>query len=259
MRRFRIFIHFFLLLILAQRALALWTASPDWSSLAGANSGLSLDNDYNSTNAVDGYATITLVPPFSQTLLLSASVDIAGLSSTLDGSACPASGLSVLVARGISDEHLHPPEAADVNCTAGTAGQSDPRCDLDGDSCIEYENSTSVDYSQMSVDFIFGNSSVLVPFQSTAIPVPDQILALMQNSSGADNLTVRVSGDARISIQVIDPTFAGGTCSDSVRTFNSTIILSQNRTFGVYGQNKIVFLSARSSGSSGRRTTSSMS
>src|SRR5208283_6168522 len=110
----------------------------------------------------------------------------------LDGSACPSDGLSLLVARSVSlDNFSHPTHP----------GQ-----------CVEYVNQTSVDYSGIKVDLSFDGINASSSLNST-IPIPDAILSAMRDSSGADNLSVYIHGDVRITYQFDVP--SGATCTDN--------------------------------------------
>ncbi len=209
-----------IVLLLLGLASAQYTSQPQWGAVENANQNLSLGNAYNDTFATASVVDVTF-PPHS-TLTISSSVYPIGLSSMLDGSVCPRSGLSLMIARGVNVDHF-------VNFPTGQ--------------CIEYENQTVVDYSGVRVDLSFRGINHTLPLDSI-IPIPDDMLSAMQGSSGSDNLSVYIHGDVNITYQFDIESPSGLGCADNFISQSGSIPISQNFTYTVYGTNHLFFLSA---------------
>jgi hypothetical protein len=210
--------------------------SPPISDVLANNLGLgsSLDNAYDASTA----STSSMTIPFYHTpLILSGSVNIAGMSLLLDNATYPKDGLAVLVARGASGGHLQSQYSGSICSSASHASG----CDFDNDGCAEYENYTSFSYVY-SVTFRFRNLSSTVPYNGTIIVVPRDVLNIMKNSSGAEQLNVSISGAIQFVYQIDNP--GGPGCRDNYTYFFGHVPVSANRNFTVYGTNKLYFLRA---------------
>jgi hypothetical protein len=224
-------------------------AEPPLDSVAGNNSerAAALEGWYNSSYAQNG-SLVVHFGDYSQMLNLSASIEIAGLSPTIDNMSCASEGLSLIVARGFEQGHLTSLPSSgypDFTCDRNffLFGQPDFawRCDFDNDNCVEYENQSSVAYD-MNVTFIFGNESESVPFGSTLIPVPEDTMDRLRSASGMDNLTVVLSGDVVFSYQIDNRSFDFGDCGSNASTAIQRIPFSLNRTFIIGGEKKLFYL-----------------
>jgi hypothetical protein len=218
--------------------------TPPLGEVALSNQNIDL-NQYNQSMATDALVTISFGPSFTRDFLVSSSVDAAGMSSEVDGGACPVDGLTLLFARGIQADPLAAKQGGvDANCTESTAQSLGARCDFDLDQCPEYIRNVTADYGNASVDFSFNNITESVSFSSERVAVPDGILDAMRDSSGADGFNVSLSGSIRVSYLLIDPTFSDGICSEAPRAESTSIPAEFSRSFRIYGRNRLFFLLA---------------
>jgi len=227
-------------------------SDPPLDDLAAANAGIALgpgfEGYYNNATALDTLVTVSFgnLHPYSKDLIVSLSVDLPGLTDVVDGAACPQDGMALAASRGTASDPLEALPAdgqPDFNCDAEHHSPA-PRCDFDADQCAEFETNISVDYSRVNVTFMFGNASASVPFSSTEIAVPQEVVSAMRDSSGLDNLTALVAGDAVVSYWVDDQVYSAGDCVSNPIAFNATIPLSASRSFKVSGRNHLFFLNA---------------
>jgi hypothetical protein len=235
------------LLLLCGAAFAQY-ADPPLAEVAANNTAAaaSLEGMYNSSYAQNGTMEVRF-GSYSQTLNLSASVEIAGLSPSIDNISCATQGLSLIIARGYQQGHLTslPSEGyPQFTCNyAWFQGNPDAawRCDFDTDSCVEYENRTGVIYN-MNVTFSFRNVSATVPASSTLVPVPQEVLAAMESASGNDTLDVNMSGGAVFYYEMNNRSFEFGDCGSNITNLTAQLPLSANRSFVVGGSRKLFFL-----------------
>ena len=180
----------------------------------------------------------------------SASIEILGLSPSIDGMSCATPGLAVLVARGSRMDHLttlstegYPDFVCDRDWFLGSLEYA-WRCDFDTDTCAEYENRTGVEY-RMNATFTYKNISASVPFSSSVIPVPDGVLSALDSASGNDSLTINISGDLIFFYDIDDRSVAVfDDCGDDLVNMTATLPVSVSRSFQVGGSRKLFFLGA---------------
>ncbi len=148
-------------------------ADPPLAQVSGNNTAAAalLEGAYNSSYAQNGTMEVRF-GTYSQQLNLSASVEIAGLSPSIDNMSCATEGLSLIIAKGYQQGHLtslpsegYPQFTCDYSWFSGNPDMA-WRCDFDTDSCVEYENRTGVVYG-MNATFSFRNVSATVPVSST--------------------------------------------------------------------------------------------
>jgi hypothetical protein len=222
---------------------------PPLDDVAGNNTAAAagLEGYYNASTAKNSTLHISFGPR-ARDLELSASLDIAGLSVLVDNMTSPVEGLSLLVARGYIQDHIIaiPSDGyLDFICDREwfySGAQYAPRCDLDDDSCAEFENRTFVFYD-VNVTFSFRNVSETVPLDSTLIPVPSSVMDEMRDSSGSEYLNVSVEGDVVFIYEINDRGFSLGDCSSHYYNVSQAIPFSLNRSFPVAGEHKLFFLS----------------
>ncbi|MCI0503536.1 hypothetical protein L0Y65_02385 [Candidatus Micrarchaeota archaeon] len=209
-----------------------------------------LEGYYNSSFAQN--ATITLrFHDYAQSPNISASIILAGLSPSIDNVSCITNDTALVAARGYSAGPLVsiPYEGLyDFSCDKAWHDSIPPpsmplRCDFDGDDCSEFVNRTIVIYN-LNATFAFRNESASVPFESTLISVPPQLLPLLENASGSENLTVNVSGNVTFIYEVNDQIVDGLSCYANYTNFTSSINISASRSFTVGGKQKLFFLVA---------------
>lgn len=225
-------------------------ASPPINETMGDNDEMAeaLEDYYNESIAENSSITLTF-GEHSQELSLFVSVDIAGLNLMLDNMTHPAEGLMLITARGYEQEHLTSlPSDGYPNfpCDRSWFDRgAEPawRCDFDEDYCVEFENRTWMDYGA-EVNFTFRNISESVPFSSNAVAVPENILEEMKTSSGSENLTVIIEGNATFTYQINDRGFEGDDCVSSYYEVSESVPFSVNATFTVAGGQKLFFLRA---------------
>lgn len=177
-----------------------------------------------------------------------ASLDILGMNLMEDGAACPADGLTLLLASGISVEPLtaipsggYPDFICDAQWFQYMNDETSWRCDFDNDYCAEYVNQIG-SYDDFNVTFIMGNFSESVESSSVAVTVPDATLEAMRESSGLDNLTVLVQGNITIAYQINDRTFGYGDCASNLTTILTSVPVDATSSFPVHGTDKIFFV-----------------
>jgi hypothetical protein len=205
-----------------------------------------LEGHYNSSFARNGTIILTF-GNYTQPLNLSASVEIAGLSPSIDNMSCAYDGMALITARGFQQGHLTSLSAEgypDFTCDAEWfEGNPDLawRCDFDDDDCAEYENQTFVLYD-MNVTFTIGNFSSSIPFSSTFTEIPEDVLGQIRNASGADNLTVNISGNIIFIYEINNRSFGFGDCGSNVSNVSQSINYTVERNFTVGGDKKLFFL-----------------
>jgi len=238
-----------ILLLLACMANA-QLVSPPIAEVMGNNSAAAaaLDGYYNASYAQNG--TITLrFGDYTQSPNISASVILVGLSPSIDNVSCVADGMALVSARGYDAGPLVsiPYEGyPDFSCDLAwhNSNPSLPlRCDFDGDDCSEFVNRTIVTYD-LNVTFSFRNESATIPFSSTLITLPPSFSSLLENASGAENLTVNITGNVTFIYEVNDQVIDFSTCNANYTNFSSKIPISVNSSFVVGGRQKLFFLVA---------------
>ena len=239
--------RFFLALMVLGSACFAQYSEPPIAEVMENNTELapSLDGAYNGSMAVNG--TLDLIfGEYSQTQYLNASLDIAGLNLLVDNSTFPAEGLSVLVARGYQMSHLSSmreegyPQFACSQSWFDQGAQYAYRCDFDDDTCVEYEAGSGALYDLDAI-FSFRGLNETVIANSTLIEVPGSIMEAMRDSSGADDLTIRLEGNVTFFYEINNRS-AGFDCGDNVSFVNESLPISANRSFRVSGENKLFFL-----------------
>lgn len=188
---------------------------------------------------------------YSQAVVAAASTDIAGLSLMVDNATCPRHDLSAIVARGSSMGGLvslpsegYPNFVCDREWFGLISDETAWRCDFDNDYCAEYVNRSFVSYDRVSVVFTFRNISAAEDFEHNVVEVPEEVLEEMRDSSGAENLTVSVSGPLVFSYELNDRSFGYGDCGSNYRYVNETVEINVTRSFRVFGENRLFFLRA---------------
>jgi hypothetical protein len=211
-----------------------------------------LDNRYDDATAVHSTVQIQFNNGGSLSVPVDASVNVAGMSLMLDNATYPASGLSLLVAKGARQGHMwalqSPGNPDGFICNYSSLypdGSLDTtraqRCDFDHDGCVEYENLAQALYTG-TVTFHFKNVTYSTPFISNIMPLPSGLLAQMKTSSGADRLNASIVGTMRFIYYINDREGSG--CTDSYRYFTRNVSFSTSRDFNVFGANKLYFLRA---------------
>jgi hypothetical protein len=122
-------------------------------------------------------------------------------------------------------------------------GQYAWRCDFDNDYCAEYENNTYMDYNA-SVNFTFRNASESVDFDSNVVEVPEAVLDVMRDSSGAENLSITIEGNATFTYVINNRSYDGLDCFNVFFTKAVQVPFSVNASFPVGGERKLFFLRA---------------
>jgi hypothetical protein len=206
---------------------SLVSATPPILSVQEHNSDLANYLENNIDESTSKSASLTV---FGQSITVRASADIVGPSVMVDDLTYPLDELSMLFSRGYYLSHL-----------ACNKDNHPTECDLDEDGCVEFEENATVEYD-MEATFTFRNVSISVPFSSTVIPVPEEILEEMKTSSGAENLTVAVEGSVVFAYFINDE--EGPSCSEEVYKVSRSISIASNRSFAVGGQQKLFFLQA---------------
>ncbi|VVC04358.1 Uncharacterised protein [Candidatus Bilamarchaeum dharawalense] len=200
-----------------------------------------LENNFNPNESQSTTFNLNFGTHSQQFQVLS-SIEIIGMSHSIDELIYPTNGLSLLVARGYYMDHLASLPTKDGQIfTCNQEYNSIPYCDFDNDGCPEFEQNTSIDY-QMDVIFTFKNSSFRVPFSSTHISIPDNLLEEMKTSSGADIVDVTIEGDAAFIYVINDRRLDGVQCVDNFVTTTNYLPISINKSFIVAGENKLFFL-----------------
>ncbi|MFH0884756.1 MAG: hypothetical protein V1861_03530 [Candidatus Micrarchaeota archaeon] len=224
-------------------------SSPPLDLLLGNNSAAAsaLDGYYNSSFAQNG-SVIFRFDDYSQPAVISASVMLIGLSPEIDNVSCYIPDMDLVLARGHEEGHLtalpsegYPDFFCDLDWYNNPGRQYDWRCDFDGDDCVEFENRTTVVYDA-NVTFSFRNASESVPLSSTSIGIPPSIALLLENASGAENLTINVSGNVTFTYLINDRTFDFGDCASNLTTVTGTLPINASATYRVGGSDKLVFL-----------------
>jgi len=238
-----------LILLLIPLAFAQYASAPPFSDVLAYNDALapSLDNYYNPATAQNSSLMLAF-GAYSQRIDVSANVDIAGLSLSIDNMSCDSENLSVIFARGYRLGHLtslpsegYPDFSCDYSFFQHISDETSWRCDFDSDSCAEFENQTLVLYD-MNVTFAFRNSTVVLPFYSNRIPVPNDLKEELAGASGGENLTISLAGDIDFIYEINDRSFGIGDCGSSYRNASTSIPFSVNRTFRIGGSDKLLIL-----------------
>jgi|WetSurMetagenome_2_1015567.scaffolds.fasta_scaffold117976_2 hypothetical protein len=237
------------LLLLAGIAYAQYAEPPLAEVMANnTQAAQALDGYYNESYAQNG--TITLrFDDYTQSPNISASVIILGLSPQIDNVSCVTDDMALISARGHEEGPLVSipyPGYPDFSCDKAwhDSNPSLPlRCDFDGDDCSEFVNRTIVAYN-LNATFIFRNDSLSVPLSSTSLEVPPDMLSLLENASGAENLTINISGNVTFIYEVNDQFIDGMDCFSNYTNFSSSIPINVSRVFTVGGRQKLFFLVA---------------
>jgi len=232
-------------------------SSPPINEVVAYNLALapSLDNSYDPSTA--NRTTITIIlggGAFTHDLSVSHNLDVAGLSLLEDNMTHPVPDLAIILTRGYSMAHLIsiPVEGegnflCDRTFFEYISDETAWRCDFDGDYCAEYEDSSGMAYNA-NVTFSFRNDSISVPLESNisnVIPIPDTLLKAMEDSSGADNLTINISGELVFFYVMNDRHMGyGDECGSNLISFEKSMPLSINRSYAVAGTHKLFFLKA---------------
>jgi hypothetical protein len=164
-------------------------------------------------------------------------IEVPATTVMVDNLTSPIDGLAIMMPRGYYMSHL----TSGSSQTCNQAHHPSDDCDLDADSCAEFEENTSVSYD-IDITFSFGDESATVPFSSTIITVPDEILNAMRTSSGNDSLLVTLSGNVVFSYLINDRTFDGFQCNDNIYYTTQSIPISIAQSFTVAGNEKLFFL-----------------
>ncbi|MFH1521122.1 MAG: hypothetical protein ABID61_05745 [Candidatus Micrarchaeota archaeon] len=220
-----------------------FSQSPPITEVEGHNLAMAdfLENNFNSSVSETGSVSVSL-GSYSQQFSLFTSIDIAGMSLVIENLTYPSESLSVLVARGYHIDHLVSLSGNESNIVCNSSYHPTSYCDFDGDGCPEFETNSSVVY-QMYLTFSFRNISSTIPFSSTIVPVPKEILSEMSSSSGLDQLNISITGDTFVLYQINNQQF-DSQCTDNILNISTTIPISTNRLFAVAGKNKLFFLSS---------------
>jgi hypothetical protein len=209
----------------------------------------SLGDHYDPSSA-ENSSMILRFGSYIQNVSVSASIDIIGLSPTVDGIGCATPALSLLFARGVDMDHLRSLPSSgypDFDCDSAWFHDNPEfawRCDFDTDTCVEFEESYGVVYD-MDVSMAYKNISASVQFSSTVIPLPSAILDAISSASGNDSLIVNLTGDL-VFFYELDNRSSGvlGDCGSSISTANKSVPFSISRSFPVGGNRKLFFLRA---------------
>lgn len=239
------------LLLLAGLAHAQYAEPPLAEVLANnTQAAQALDGYYNESFAQNG--TITLrFGDYTQSPNISASLIIIGLSPQVDNVSCVVDDMALITARGHAEGPLVsiPYEGyPDFSCDKAWHDSIPPpsmplRCDFDGDDCSEFVNRTIVAY-ELNATFIFRNVSESVQLSSTNLAVPPGVLSLIENASGAENLTINISGNVSFIYEVNDQFIDGMDCFSNYTNFSSSVPINTSRAFVVGGRQKLFFLVA---------------
>jgi hypothetical protein len=207
-----------------------------------------LEGYYNSSFAQNGTLMLR-IGSYSQPAGISASAIIIGLSPSIDNLSCAADGMGLVSARGHEEGHLtalpspgYPDFYCDSSWFNDPGRQYEWRCDFDGDNCAEYENRTIVTYDA-NVTFAFRNVTESVRYGSTYAPIPPAIMAELGNASGAENLSVNISGNVTFLYEINDRIY-GGDCTSNFTNVSGSVPISVNATFAVGGHEKLFFMVA---------------
>jgi hypothetical protein len=104
-------------------------------------------------------------------------------------------------------------------------------------------NRTLVSYD-LNATFLYRGREASVPLGPTLLVLPPQVIALIENASGADNLTVVIGGTVAFIYEVNDQYVDGISCYPNYTNFTATVPVSANATFIVGGRRKLFFLAA---------------
>ncbi len=226
-------------------------ASPPLDELMANNSetAAALEGYYNSSFAQNG-TVLLRVGSYTQPANISASVIVLGLSPSLDNMSCAAEGMGLVSARGHEEGHLiaMPSQGyPDFTCDRYWFEHGNPdygwRCDFDADYCPEYEDELSVSYD-LNATFAIRNVSESVLYSSTYLEIPGPVMDEIRNASGAENLSVNISGNVTFIYRINDRVFEYNDCSDNYTNISGSIPISINSTFLVGGSEKLFFLKA---------------
>ncbi len=222
---------------------------PPAGNVSDYNLGLasSLDDSFDPALAQNS-SVVARFGDYNQSIPVNSSMDIAGISLLVDNSTSPADGLSVIVARGYLLGHLTslpgstPLFSCDRNWFEQMTDETSWRCDFDTDFCAEYENSSSAVYD-VNATFSFRNVSENVSMDSNILQVPDAVLAAMEDSSGAEQLQVNLTGSVDFHYVIDNRIFEGGSsCGDNFTNLSASIPVNLSRNFTVSGTKKLFFL-----------------
>ncbi len=237
------------LLVIAALAALSHGAAPPVGNVSDFNLGLasSLDDSFDPALAQNS-SVVARFGDYNQSIPVNSSMDIAGLSVTVDNSTYPVEGLSLIIARGTHLGHLTslPGSTPLFSCDRNWFGQMTDetawRCDFDSDFCAEYENSSAAIYD-VNATFTFRNVSENVSMDSNVLQVPDGVLAAMQDSSGGELLSVDLNGTVDFRYVMNNRIFEGGSsCGDNFTNVSASIPVNLSRNFTVWGTKKLFFL-----------------
>jgi hypothetical protein len=240
-------IHLLILLLAAGLAHAQYAMPPlaevrlNNSAVAGA-----LDGYYNGSYAYDAAVTLRF-HDYTQSPAVSASAFPVALTPAIDNVSCVTDNLSLIYARGYEAGPLVSKSSV-FSCDLAWHGPGPPpsswqECDFDGDDCSEFVNRTLVSYD-LNATFLYKDSETSVPLGSTMLTLPPQVIAQIENASGADNLTVVISGTVTFTYEVNDQYIDGPDCYSNFTNFSAVVPVAANSTFIVGGRRKLFFLAA---------------
>jgi len=209
----------------------------------------SLDGLYNASIAQNS-TLILQFGSYSQTVPVSASMEIAGPSLMMDNATHPTDDLALILARGTSQGHLtslstegYPDFICDADWFQQMTSEFSWRCDFDSDDCAEYEKAAYVVYD-ITANFSFGDVSETVDMESNVIEVPEDVLEAMSSASGADTLNLSLDGNVVFIYEINDRTYTTSDCGTNLYNRSVSIPISLNGSFTVCGDNKIFLLVA---------------
>ncbi len=231
-----------LLLFLLLPYCAVVSSSPPISDIVSNNLALASSlNYYDSNNSQSNIIAFSLGAT-PKILGSSLSAEIAQPTVLIDNSSYYLPSLSIIVADGYQTDHLssvqgYGPFTCDITWQQHPAAA----CDLDGDTCVEYETNIYRTYD-LQASFMLGNVTGNSISTSNVISIPDSVLAAISGASGVDDLNVSISGTISIIHEINDRQFAGASCSDHLVNFTTPFSISLSKNFTVGGTNKIFFL-----------------
>jgi hypothetical protein len=213
------------------------------SNLSNANAMISLSDMYN-PNISQNSSVLVAFGRTSRELYVSTSLDLAGFSTMYENSIYPTEDLSVFFASGSVFSPLTSISSSgypDFNCNTSFLGDYAWRCDFDSDDCVEYINNTFTEHN-LTTNISFHNYSILAPFNSTML-LPDELIDLMKNSSGSDNLTIHIYGQTSAGYTINDRSM-GNDCSNNYKNYSANFTIDQNYSIPVLGTHSMFFLVA---------------
>lgn len=185
---------------------------------------------------------------FSTSLPIKASFKFLAAYPSINNSLKVTNTSYILSTWGVDLSHLPTTQGFNGYCTSAECvpmtDDCGNRCDHDGDSCAEYEAASYYNKTAF-VTFCFKKFCEELIATDNLVPIPQNIIEKMKNSSGIDNLTVKINATLTIHYSINDrkPGNISG-CTDNFSLSSYSFSFYEEMNFTAENNNVLYFLRA---------------